>query len=507
MLQLLSNISSCQNSWQIKIKRSTATTMKTLNATKYWSSWRSSIREKNFNCRCDLHTTPSAIIVSGHLVYLRTLDARTRSMSMPHVCGLMEFGNLNCAGNSHAESLWMKEQRRMTGNRWKRNVTSPKDNSSLVHHLRKFKIPTDNFCRDEMMDILKQQIAHQNTRSFFLKKKRKDGRFVAMREPNRVTRPTLDRRTTVSIQQEWRKDLSPSLSTQNKQLRVRKPEDPSSPLSTWWENAHKMHTCRNKWRGNTNKLRPHSRLRRRNRPAQSPNPASSCRRKKNSFLPPSQTDNAKIRLCKCFVHSSCWATFPVGELLLVGPMVVVLTSTLGSAHFPEHLRPAPPASTADVDLSVNFYTYVAICPRRLLDAQINGLTNCMPKLLPRNVANHYPSHWSFRWKPPACPPLLLGTSIRESPLGRVHRIYELWPDHLEYLFVPLHIKIHPPDACTHQWTSSAHSCCWACSAPACSRKIASHQVVSTSTCKLFCTLAGRRQETPSPHWHPCRLED
>ena len=27
------------------------------------------------------------------------------------------------------------------------------------------------------------------------------------------------------------------------------------------------------------------------------------------------------------------------------------------------------------------------------------------------------------------------------------------------------------------------------------------------TCKLICTLAGRQQETPSPHWHPCRLED
>ena len=81
--------------------------------------------------------------------------------------------------------------------------------------------------------------------------------------------------------------------------------------------------------------------------------------KKNNSLSPSQMDSAKIRLCKCFAHSSCWATFPVGELLLVGPMVVVLTSTLGSAHFPEHLRLVSPAWAADVDLSVHFYTSVA----------------------------------------------------------------------------------------------------------------------------------------------------
>ena len=101
-------------------------------------------------------------------------------------------------------------------------------------------------------------------------------------------------------------------------------------------------------------------------------PPPAVKKKKNNFLSPSQMDSAKIRLCKCFAHSSYWATFPVGELLLVGPMVVVLTSLLGSAYFPEHLRPAAPASTADVDLSVHFYTSVAICPRRLLEAQISA---------------------------------------------------------------------------------------------------------------------------------------
>ena len=41
-------------------------------------------------------------------------------------------------------------------------------NSSLVHHLHKFKTPTDHICRDEVMDNLMQQIGDQNTHSLVL---------------------------------------------------------------------------------------------------------------------------------------------------------------------------------------------------------------------------------------------------------------------------------------------------------------------------------------------------
>ena len=62
-------------------------------------------------------------------------------------------------------SQW-KQQRRMIGNRWRRKLASLKDTSSLEHHFRKFKTPTDHICREELMDSLKRQICHQKFVSF-----------------------------------------------------------------------------------------------------------------------------------------------------------------------------------------------------------------------------------------------------------------------------------------------------------------------------------------------------
>ena len=65
---------------------------------------------------------------------------------------------------------------------------------------------------------------------------------------------------------------------------------------------------------------------------------------------------------------------PIEYLLLVGMYAVVVTSP-----WPRTCSTVSPTWIADIDLCVHFYKLVKpICPPRLLNAHVNGLTHKVP---------------------------------------------------------------------------------------------------------------------------------
>ena len=148
-----------------------------------------------------------------------------------------------------------------------------------------------------------------------------------------------------------------------------------------------------------------------------------------------------------------------------------------------------------------------ICPRRLLDVQINGLTNCMPnffrELWPAIIIHfgrfdESQAHARLSCSERQFVSLLsdgfivllnfglttLSTSLYPSSSPRFTRLTPVHHDEF-----PQPIRAVEP-AVLLQAPEKSGPTKW-----------------SPPTCKLFCTLARRQQETPSPHWHPCRLED
>ena len=123
---------------------------------------------------------------------------------------------------------------------------------------------------------------------------------------NQFTRPVLDRLTEASPSKD---DGDLFLSTESKQLWVRRPDQPKLTRPARDEKIQTMCTHMPQQRTGPDQQKwPITRLSRRTRPAHSPGPAPSCQQRV-SFLPlfhPNASVSGKIE--QCLTHNSCQTT-------------------------------------------------------------------------------------------------------------------------------------------------------------------------------------------------------